>query len=145
MKVLILEEDQQLNNEITNFFKDDSFEVVSLSCGLETIDRVDNDGFDIFVIDINLTNINGYDIIDYIRKTDIYTPIIAISSSGDIAKLISRYNIGCNEYLKKPFHIKELEIRVNTLLDKKASKIVYFREDFFMIRTYNSSSIKMSL
>ena len=131
MKVLILEENLQLNNEITNFFNANSYETTTLINGFDAIDVIDRDGFDIFIIDINSSNINGYDVIDYIRKTDLYTPIIAISSSSDIDKLIVKYNVKCNEYLKKPFNIKELELRVNSLLNKQSPKIIYFKSDFF--------------
>lgn len=131
MKVLIIEEDLRLNKEITNFFNEISFHTVNLINGLDAIDNIDKRGFDLYIIDTNLHNISGFELIDYIRKTDIDTPIIVIVSSNEIKKLILEYNIKCNEYIKKPFHIKELEIRVNSLLQNESPKRFYFDSDFY--------------
>lgn len=131
MKVLIVEEDTKLNKEITHFFKSNSFQTVNLSNGLDAIDNIDTKEYNLYVIDTNLSNISGYDLIDYIRKTDIDTPIIVIVKSSEIQKLISEYNIKCNEYIKKPFYIEELEIRVNSLLRKESNKVINFNDDLY--------------
>ena len=58
------------------------------------------------------------------------TPIIIITASLEIQNLTDAFDFGCSEYIKKPFHIKELEVRVNKLLNKD-SKMIYFSEDFY--------------
>lgn len=116
MKVLIIEDDVQLNIAISEFFKIRMFDIVSLRDGLEAISKIDNLLFDLYVIDINIPHINGLDLVKHIRKTDIHTPIVIITASLEIRNFSTAFTYGCNEYIKKPFHLKELDIRINNLL-----------------------------
>jgi DNA-binding response OmpR family regulator len=124
MKVLIIEDDVQLNIAISEFFKIKAFDVVSIKDGLSAIDQIDNGNFDLYIIDINLPRINGLDLLKHIRKTDLDTPIIIITASLEIVNFSSAFENGCSEYIKKPFHLKELDIRINNLLkDNKPEPI----------------------
>jgi len=116
VKVLIIEDNIQLNTAITEFFNIKSFESVSVNDGLQAIQSIDSQAFNLYIVDINIPEINGLDLLKYIRKTDIYTPIIIITASLEIENFSTAFENGCNEYIKKPFHLKELDIRVNNLL-----------------------------
>jgi DNA-binding response OmpR family regulator len=116
MKVLIIEDDVQLNIAISEFFNIKAFETVSVKDGLQAIETIDHQDFDLYLIDINIPDINGLDLLKYIRKTDIHTPIIIITASLEIQNLSTAFENGCSEYIKKPFHLKELNIRINKLL-----------------------------
>ena len=116
MRVLIIEDDVQLNLAISEFFKIKTFETLSVRDGLKAIEYIDNHYFDLYIIDINIPDINGLDLLQYIRKIDIDTPIIIITASLEIQNLSTAFENGCNEYIKKPFHLKELDIRINKLL-----------------------------
>lgn len=138
MKVLIVEDDTQLNIAISKYFQKNNFNTVSVKCGLEAVKYIDNDGFDLYVIDINITNVNGLDIVSHIRNTDLKTPIIIITASLEIQNLTTAYENGCSEYIKKPFHLKELEVRVNRLIDMNtSSKIIQFENDFYYNQNTN--------
>ena len=128
MKILIVEDDIQLNTTVTKFLELLSFEVTSVLDGEVAISTVDDSNFDMYLIDINLPNVNGLDIVKYIRKKDVTTPIIMITASLEVDNFITAYNNGCNEYIKKPFHLKELEIRINNLLDTRQSDILTVNE-----------------
>jgi len=128
MKVLMVEDDIQLNATITKFLELLSFEVNSTIDGEEAISIIDKSNFDMYLIDINLPNINGLDIVKYIRKKDITTPIIMITASLEVDNFITAYDNGCSEYIKKPFHLKELEIRIENLLNKHQSDILTINE-----------------
>ena len=116
MKVLIVEDDQQLNTAIAEFFSLKNFDTISVTDGLKAIQEIDSQIFDLYIIDINIPEVNGLEILQYIRKTDLYTPIIIITASLEIENISYAYDNGCSEYIKKPFHLKELDIRVNNLL-----------------------------
>ena len=140
MKILIVEDDTQLNLLITKYFqKSGSNTIISLKDGLDAIDCIDNDNeeFDLFVIDINLPNVNGLDIVSHIRTKDISTPIIIITASLELENIKTAYKNGCNEYLKKPFYLEELDIRVKKLMgSKETTNNIYFTDDFY----YDNSS-----
>lgn len=116
MKVLIIEDDIQLNIAISEFFRIKAFDTVSIKDGLDAIDQIDNGHFDLYIIDINIPCINGLDLLKHIRKTDLNTPIIIITASLEIQNFSTAFENGCSEYIKKPFHLKELDIRINNLL-----------------------------
>lgn len=129
MKVLIIEDDVQLNLAISEFFKIKAFDTVSIKDGLSAIDQIDNGDFDLYIIDINIPRINGLDLLKYIRKTDIETPIIIITASLEIENFSTAFESGCNEYIKKPFHLKELDIRINNLLAFSSPTTIKLKDD----------------
>jgi DNA-binding response OmpR family regulator len=119
MRVLIVEDDVQLNIAISEFFKLKAFEIVSVKDGLQALEYIDTEYFDLYIIDINIPRINGLDLLKHIRKTDLNTPIIIITASLEIENFSVAFKNGCSEYIKKPFHLKELDIRINNLLALK--------------------------
>jgi DNA-binding response OmpR family regulator len=130
MKVLIIEDDVQLNIAISEFFKIKSFDTVSVKDGLNAIDQIDSEHFDLYIIDINIPRINGLDLLKHIRKTDLETPIIIITASLEIQNFSIAFESGCSEYIKKPFHLKELDIRINNLLAMSKPVIINLRDEF---------------
>tara|TARA_B100001063_G_scaffold231080_1_gene244858 strand:+ start:60 stop:776 length:717 start_codon:yes stop_codon:yes gene_type:complete len=134
--VLIIEDDIQLNLVVSEYFKLKGFNTLSIYDGMEAIEAIDNlcnTNISLYVVDINLPNYNGIDILKYIRQTDLQTPIIIITASLEIENFIEAFDNGCSEYIKKPFHIKELEIRVNKLLDNEYKSIYFTAELYFNV------------
>ena len=131
MRVLIIEDDAQLNIVLSEFFKMKTYDTVSVKDGLEAIQKIDSEQFDLYIIDINIPEINGLDLLQYIRKTDLNTPIIIITASLEIQNLLTAFENGCSEYIKKPFHLKELDVRVNNLLGSDKSEPIMLREEFY--------------
>lgn len=131
MKVLIIEDDVPLNIAISEFCKIKTFDVVNIRDGLEAIGQIDNGHFDLYIIDINIPHINGLDLIKHIRKTDLHVPIIMITASLEITNFITAFENGCNEYIKKPFHLKELDIRINKLFSLDETKTVQVIDELY--------------
>ncbi len=119
MTLLLVEDDLQLNNIITRYFTLKNDIVVSIYDGEEAIEIIDNNNFDFYIIDINLPNINGLEIVKYVRQKDHHTPIVMITASLELENFKTAYLNGCNEYIKKPFFLEELKIRMDKLLTKK--------------------------
>jgi len=128
MNVLLIEDDIQLNTTITNFLKSTSKDVVSVMDGEIAIDTIDNNNFNLFIIDINIPHINGLDIVKYIRQKDTMTPIIMITASMELSNFQKAFQNGCNEYIKKPFFLEELEIRINNLIKKSVTNIIHISD-----------------
>jgi DNA-binding response OmpR family regulator len=131
MKVLIIEDDIQLNIAINEFFRIKGFETVAIKDGLKAIETIDNQDVDLYIIDINIPAISGLDLLKYIRKTDIHTPIIIITASLEIQNLSTAFENGCNEYIKKPFHLKELDIRINKSLSLDRSATIQVKDALY--------------
>ncbi|MFT5662188.1 MAG: DNA-binding response OmpR family regulator [Sulfurimonas sp.] len=133
LNVVIIEDDIQLNLVLSEYFTLKDFETICIYDGMNAIEFIESSTphkVALYIIDINLPSYNGLDIVKFIRKIDIETPIIIITASLEIQNLTDAFDFGCSEYIKKPFHIKELEVRVNKLFNNE-SKIIYFFEDFY--------------
>jgi len=113
MNVLLVEDDIQLNNTITKYLSHNDFDVTSITDGDKAILHIDMIKFDLFIIDINVPNINGLELVKYIRHKDLSTPIIMITASLELENFKIAFDSGCNEYIKKPFYLEELKIRIS--------------------------------
>lgn len=114
MKILLLEDNKRLNETIVKRLQAKDFEVHSFEDGQEAYDAIDN-GYTCFVLDINVPSIDGTEILKKIREFNIDTPVIIISSTVELDVIKNAYGYGCNDYLKKPFFIDELEIKIEKL------------------------------
>jgi len=119
MNVLLVEDDIQLNNTITKYLSHNDFDVTSITDGDKAILHIDMIKFDLFIIDINVPNINGLELVKYIRQKDLSTPIIMITASLELENFKIAFDSGCNEYIKKPFYLEELKIRISNLIEIK--------------------------
>jgi len=132
MRVFLAEDNFVLSKALITFFKLKSYEVEHYDDGEDAFDNINLQNLkDVYVIDINLPNINGLDLVKQIRNIDKNVPIIMITASVDINDFENAYDFGCSEYIKKPFNLKELDIRLNKLLANhfKEKKIISLKKD----------------
>ena len=119
MKILNLEDDITLSDTVEEYLIDEGFEVHSVYDGEEALDIVYKENFDLFLLDVNVPGINGFDLLKDLREADISTPAIFTTSLNSIDDLSKGYNVGADDYLKKPFVLKELLFRINALLKRE--------------------------
>jgi len=116
MNILLIEDDPILNETIADFLKLNGNSVVSLTDGGKAIDVINDAEFNLYIIDINIPHINGLEIVKHIRQTDLQTPIIMMTASIELESLKSAYKNGCDDYIKKPFYLDELDLRIEKLI-----------------------------
>ncbi|MEY4504830.1 MAG: hypothetical protein RL154_1126 [Pseudomonadota bacterium] len=115
-RVLLLEDDFLLLTSIKSYLNEKGFQITDFENGQTALKAVKTQTFDIYILDINTPGIRGLDVLKYIRQKKLATPVIIISANHDIGYIERAYGLGCNEYLKKPFSLRELEIRIKNLL-----------------------------
>jgi DNA-binding response OmpR family regulator len=130
MKILLLEDNQKLNDAITKRLKLKNYTVVSFVDGADAYEKI-TEGFSCFILDINVPNIDGINILKKIREYYEIVPVIIISGSVELDVIRQSYDFGCNDYLKKPFFIDELEIKIEKLCNIKDDKIYFDTNSFF--------------
>lgn len=118
MKILLLEDDYNYNESIKEYLELIGFEVDAFFNGEEALDAVMQNCYYLMLLDIKVPKISGHELIKYIREANIKTPIIILTSLVDINNMEIGYELGCDDYLKKPFELKELELRINALIQK---------------------------
>jgi len=114
MKILLLEDNERLNKSIVKRLELKGYKVDSFIDGDDALHNA-FDGYDCFILDINVPSIDGINILKEIREHDKTIPILIISSSIDLDTIKNAYDYGCNDYLKKPFFIDELEVKIEKL------------------------------
>ncbi|WP_419769397.1 MAG: response regulator transcription factor [Candidatus Marinarcus sp.] len=116
MKIFLLEDDYSLNKAITKALEHKGFLVESHFEGDDAVDTILQSKYDIYILDINVPNLDGYSVLDIIKKENSKLPVIMISASLQIDQIKKAYDLGCNDYLKKPFELEELFLRIDYLI-----------------------------
>lgn len=118
MKILYLEDDINLSQTVEEFLKDEGFDVVCVYDGEEALESIYTARFDLFLLDVSVPQIDGFELLKELREANILTPAIFITSLNSIKDLSSGYECGADDYVKKPFALKELLLRINALLKR---------------------------
>lgn len=119
MNILLVEDDLQLNNIIKKSLVK-KYTVTSVFDGESAIELIDNNIYDLFILDINIPNVSGLDLTKYIRQKDLNTNIIIITASTELQNFEDSFKNGCNEFIKKPFYLEELKIRIDNLIKEES-------------------------
>ncbi|MBU3014550.1 response regulator transcription factor [Poseidonibacter lekithochrous] len=114
MKILILEDNERLLNVMKMALEKESYSVDTFIDGDEALNVLDN-GYNCFILDINVPHIDGISLLELLRINHKETPVIIISSNHDLEKIQKSYELGCSDYIKKPFYILELVQKVKKL------------------------------
>ncbi len=118
-KILLLEDDLILQEIIEEYLVENGYTVDSFFNGEEALDKILSSSYDMLLLDVNVPEINGFEIVEYIKKElKKTTPVIFITSLTEAKNLEKAFDIGANDYLKKPFDLDELKIRIEHHLSK---------------------------
>lgn len=137
MRILLLEDNKKLNETIKKRLAIKGYEVNAFTDGLTASEKI-TDGYSCFVLDINVPNVDGIKILKKIREFYEEIPVIIISATVELDIIKESYDFGCNDYLKKPFFIDELEIKIEKLCNIKNDFIYFDQNSYF---DYKSSTI----
>ena len=116
MKILLLEDELMLNEAITEFLESRGDVVIGVKEGNEALSKAQEERFDLLILDINVPGIDGLSLLEKLHEQKIQTPAIYISALVDIEDISRAFDLGCFDYLKKPFHLKELSLRIDKVM-----------------------------
>jgi len=120
-KILLLEDDHILLETVEELLELHNYQIDIAQNGDEVLDLTFNENYALYIFDINVPKINGFKLIELLRKADDFTPVIYISALIDIKSITTGFSLGAVDYLKKPFHPQELILRVKNILNQKKS------------------------
>lgn len=116
IKILLLEDDYLYKVSIKEFLEELDFVVDDFENGDEALNAVFENSYDLLLLDIRVPGMDGFSLVEYIRKEKIEVPIIILTSLTDISNLSRGYELGCNDYIRKPFDMIELKFRIEQLI-----------------------------
>lgn len=115
MKILLLEDDLILNEILEEHLKEQNYQVFTTFSSAEAEKYLYSQNFDLLLLDVNVPNLNGFDLLKELRKNSIKTPAIFITSLNMIEDMQKGFDSGCDDYIRKPFELKELDLRINNI------------------------------
>ncbi|HQS67670.1 MAG TPA: response regulator transcription factor [Sulfuricurvum sp.] len=116
MKIFLLEDDTMLCDSVNEYLVSIGHRVVTCANGDEALKKIQDDMYDLLLLDINVPGISGLELLERLHELKIRTPSIYISALVDIEGISRAYDLGCYDYLKKPFHLKELALRIDKVM-----------------------------
>lgn len=140
MKILVVEDERDLNNIITKYLKKNNFGVDSCYNGEEALDYVALTTYDLIILDVMMPKMNGHEFLCEIRKKNIKTPVIMLTAKDTLEDKITGLDYGADDYIVKPFEFEELFARIRALIRRSygntTSELVL---DDLIINTTNKS------
>jgi DNA-binding response OmpR family regulator len=137
LKILLVEDDEFAAELIYNYFLDYGFKVTFAFNAYDSLLQLENEDFDVVVLDINLPDMSGFEVLKKIKNKKNNLPVIITSSYDDKNIKLRAFKCGANDYMTKPIDLEELEARIWVHLrqdDKSTSQITPYQKNIFEIK-----------
>ncbi len=112
MKILVIEDEAKVANFLKKGLQQSGYEIDIASDGEEGYDKIRSNGYDLILLDLMLPKMSGFDLIPRIRESKPTIPIIAVTARTSVEDRVQGLNLGCDDYLVKPFSFSELLARI---------------------------------
>jgi len=112
MKILLLEDDKILCESLKEFLELEGYSVDVAHRGSEVFDLTFDEIYDLYILDVNVPDVDGFDVLTALKQAGDVTPAIYITALTDINSISKGFDIGADDYIKKPFDPEELVIRI---------------------------------
>ncbi|EAK9946562.1 response regulator transcription factor [Campylobacter lari] len=136
-KILLLEDDLSLNEIISDALSDEGFKVSCVYDAQEALEKAYEENFDLWIFDVKVPKGNGFEILKELRESAKNTPAIFLTSLSMLDDVKQGFSSGCDDYIKKPFDVDELIIRVKNIIKRNFS---HQKEDLILLSTSKNIS-----
>lgn len=123
MKILVVEDESTLNKNISEALSAENFLVESAFDGYLAERFLKKNDFDCVIMDINLPQKNGYVLCKEFREFNTHTPVLMLTAFDELDDKIKGFDSGADDYLTKPFYMKELIMRINSLIKRSQNQM----------------------
>ena len=115
MRVLLIEDEKRMSDALREILQLEKYDVDQCADGLDGLDAIESDVYDLVILDVMLPGMNGFDIARRARKKGIKTPMLMLTAKSDLDDKVTGLDCGADDYLTKPFMTKELLARLRAL------------------------------
>ncbi len=133
IKILIVEDEKPINDLIEMNLSEAGYSCRCAYDGMEAANIIENERFDLILLDIMLPEVNGYELLEYIKPLEM--PVIFLTAKGSVEDRVKGLKLGADDYLVKPFEIVELLARVETILRRTGKTQTEFKIEDVVIDT----------
>ncbi len=148
MRILVVEDEEQIRKMIKLNLEMDGFEVVETDNGRKALEIINQQHFDLLILDVMLPEVDGFQICQQVRIRNTKVGIIIVSAKDTSADRINGLKMGADDYLNKPFNLEELLLRVSNLLKRSTEEAAKdlqefsFGNNYINFTTYESRGIQ---
>lgn len=125
INILLLEDDLILGETIHEMLSESGYRCTWVIDGEKAAEAAYDIRYDLYIFDINVPELNGFDLVQSLREAEDNTPTIFISAMTDIAAITKGFSVGADDYLKKPFYPQELLLRIEARFSRKTQLITH--------------------
>ena len=115
---MVAEDDTNTRKLMCTVLKQNGYEPVPAVDGIDALDILDRQHVDLILLDVMMPRMDGFEMVRRIRQTDKHTPVLFLTARSAINDVVEGFELGANDYLKKPFGMAELIVRIKALLHK---------------------------
>ena len=120
-RILLVEDDKILAETLVELLEVEGYSITHVDGAEKALAATYSQEFEIMLFDVNIPDMSGFELLKMLRESDNNTPCIFLTSLNDIASLSKGFEVGADDYLKKPFDFDELLVRISSLLRKSFS------------------------
>ena len=124
MKILLVEDEVALSNAVKKLLEQKGYLVDAVYDGLSAVDYAEISPYDLLIVDIMLPGLDGIQVIERLRKSDLNTPVLMLTARTAISDKVTGLNVGADDYMTKPFLSEELLARVGALTRRKGEIVL---------------------
>ena len=121
LQVLVVDDEKGIRDLVHDALSISGFEVTGAADGLEALALLRNKKWDLCILDINLPKVDGFALLEKLRERDAQTPVLLLSARGENFDVTHGLKLGADDYVRKPFGLEELVLRVQALLRRTHS------------------------
>jgi len=122
-RILVVDDEDALTDLVSSALRFAGYEVATESNGIDALRRIKGQTPDLVVLDVNMPEIDGFEVCRRIRRDGIDIPVIFLTARDDIDDLRSGFRQGGDDYLTKPFSLEELGLRIEALIRRTGSSV----------------------
>ena len=144
-KILFVEDEEDLILIVADTLRGQGYEVVTAADGAAGLDRFKSEGVDVVVADVMMPKMDGFSMAKEIRKLSPTVPLLFLTAKSTIDDVEEGFGVGANDYLKKPFELRELIVRIKALLRRDNTNRAEDRKFFIGRYVFNVATQTLSL
>jgi len=122
MKVLVVEDEAKVVEFIKKGLEEEGFEVDAAYDGMEALKYLSQNKYGVVILDIMLPEMDGNEVLKIMRERGDNTPVIMLTAKDELEDKVKSFNMGCDDYITKPFSFEELLLRIKAILRRKGDE-----------------------
>ena len=123
MKILLAEDEVDLNNVVTRYLKKNGYSVDSVLDGEEALDYLEYSEYDLVILDIMMPKVDGFEVIKKLRDKGNHTSVLMLTARDSADDKVKGLDLGADDYIVKPFDFNELMARIRAVMRRNTATV----------------------